>query len=36
MTQHYTGADLGFQKGGANMGIYICSKKVDTVIVCFN
>ena len=28
-----TGADLGFQKGGANMDIYICSKIVDTTSV---
>ena len=28
-----SGADLGFQKGGANMDIYICGKKVDTTSV---
>ena len=28
-----TGADLGFQRGGANMDIYICGKKVDTISV---
>ena len=28
-----TGADLGFQKGGANMDILVCGKKVNTTSV---